>query len=502
MHAAERRSRPSAEDPRRVVEARRDLAEARVHRLQADREEAHHVGEDEAGRGAGEQQPEGPAERALERGHQGVVGPGEREQHAHRDHRARQRVAHRGQLGCHPHGGGAVQTARVGQQHREQGSHRGGGAREGAGVPEKRGEIRRDLPRADRGDRPPRELAHREQEREREHAHAGARRAGGPPPGEAHRLHPRPAPPALGEAGAAARVPLEQEQARGEEEQHAGELGGREAVEHPVPDPIDRLGEGAVAEARDGAEVGEGLHHREGHPCHQSRARHGHRDAEERAGARAPQHPGSLHGGGALLAKSHARQQVHIGIEDQRHHDHDPRVGADLGQPRAGAEPAAQRTLQRPRVFEEADEREADHVGRHGQRQDQRPFEHAAPGEAVVHDEPGESAPHHQGAGADSGQQQQGLAHQLEELGAPEMEPHVARGNRERGDHRRDGHREHRRDAHREPGPEGRRRRPPREHAAGGPYRHGRPTCSPPDPPASSQPPGTRRPPRCWCRPA
>ena len=55
-------------DPRRVVEARRDLAEARVHRLQAHREEAHHVGQDEAGRGAGEQQPERPAERALEQG--------------------------------------------------------------------------------------------------------------------------------------------------------------------------------------------------------------------------------------------------------------------------------------------------------------------------------------------------------------------------------------------------------------------------------------------------
>ena len=93
-------------DPRRVVEARRDLAEARVHRLQAHREEAHDVGEDEAGRRAGEEQAERAAEDALERGHQRVVGPGERQQHAHRDHRARQRVAHRGELGRHADHGG------------------------------------------------------------------------------------------------------------------------------------------------------------------------------------------------------------------------------------------------------------------------------------------------------------------------------------------------------------------------------------------------------------
>ena len=331
---------------------------------------------------------------------------------------------------------------------------------------------------------------------------AGAGRGGGPPPGEAHRLHHRPAPAALGEAGAATRVPLEQEQARREEEQHAGELGRRDAVEHPVPDPVDRLGERAVAEAGDGAEVRERLHHRESHAGDQRRARHGHRDAEERGAARPPQHPGDLDGGGALLAEGHARQQVHVGIEDQRHHHHDARVGADLGQPRAGADPAAQPALQRPRVLEQADEREADHVGRHGERQDQRPFEHAAPGEAMVHDEPGEPAPHHQGADADTDQQQHGLPHELEELGAPEMEPHVARGNREGGNDGRDGHREHRRDADREPGPEGRPRRPQREHAVGGPYRHRGLTCTPPGPPASSRPPGTRRPPRCWCRPA
>ncbi len=273
---------------------------------------------------------------------------------------------------------------------------------------EQREEVGRDATPAHRGEGPPRQLPHRQHEGRAEHRQA--HRGGGHRPEAPERLRLQGAarPAALDEPGPAARAVLEQEQRQGEEQQHARELGGRDPIEHAVPDAIDGLGQRAIAERRDGPEVGERFHHRERHPRREGGPRHRHRHREERGRARAAEGARDLHRGGALLAEGHPGQEVDVRVEDQGHHGDHPAVGAQLGQPGARAERAAQRALDRSRVLEETEEGEADDVGRHRERQDQRPLQHRAPGEAVEHHEPGEAAadqqrarPHPQrGAGA------------------------------------------------------------------------------------------------------
>ena len=282
---------------------------------------------------------------------------------------------------------------------------------------------------------------------------AGARRGGRPraPTGERQRHGRGAAPHPLREALPAARRPLEEDQREGEEQQHAGELGRRDALEHPVPDAIDRFGVGPVPEGRHGPEVGEGLHHRQRRAGDERRPGERERHAEECDEARAAEAPRGFQRRPALRAERRAGEEIDVRVVDEDHHQGDAAVRADLGQAQALAEGAAERGLHRAREVEETEEGEADDVGGHGERQDERPLEHRAAGEAMMDDEPGERGAEHQGAGPHAREKPHRIPGELDELGAPEVNPDLDGGAREGGEN---GERRGRR--------RGRRCRPPR----------------------------------------
>ena len=124
------RADAGAQGPRGVVQRGRDLQEARVQRLQAHREEADRVGEDEGRGRAGEDETDGVSEDPLPERRQPVIEAGEREQDAHRDHRPRHRVPHAGQARRHAHDRRRLQARGVHEREPERPRHHGGGGGE------------------------------------------------------------------------------------------------------------------------------------------------------------------------------------------------------------------------------------------------------------------------------------------------------------------------------------------------------------------------------------
>ena len=227
----------------------------------------------------------------------------------------------------------------------------------------------------------------------------------------------------LGEPGPPARQALQSEEAGGQDEEERRQLGGRRSVEHPVPHAIDRLRQGAKAKGGDGAEVGEGLHAR------QRRAR-GEGGARQRQGhAKQDRPPGPAQAARAfqelrrLLGERRPRERVHVGVVDERHHERDTPASPEIGEARAGAEPVAKRRLDRPRVLEEAEEDEADHVGRKRQGQDQRPLEDPPTRKLARHDEPREGRAEEEDSQAHRGDEPDRVEDQLRELRPPQMRP-------------------------------------------------------------------------------
>ena len=98
-------------------------------------------------------------------------------------------------------------------------------------------------------------------ERGAEDGEAGSGGGRGLPSGQGAGRHAGTTALVLGEARSAAERPLEGEEAEGEEQQEARNLGRRGSIEHAVPDTIDGLGERPVSERGDGAKICERFHH-------------------------------------------------------------------------------------------------------------------------------------------------------------------------------------------------------------------------------------------------
>ena len=271
-------------------------------------------------------------------------------------------------------------------------------------------------------------------------------------PAQGHRDHAESAPPALGEARPTAQRALHQHEPEREEQEHAGELGGGQAVEHPVPHAVDGLRQGAVAEGRDRSEVGERFHHGQRGPCHQGGARHGQGELTERAEASAAEAARRLQGRRALLGEGRPGQQVDVGIEHERHHRHHADIAAGIDA--AGeAEPVSQKALDGTGEVEEAEKGESDDVGGNGEGQDESPLEERPAREPIVDDEPGEGGPDEEAPQPHSGHQEDRVDEQLDELGAEEVGPHLHGGRHHRGHDRRDRHSQDGGDAERGDGP-------------------------------------------------
>jgi hypothetical protein len=140
-----------------------------------------------------------------------------------------------------------------------------------------------------------------------------------------------------------------------------------------------------------------------------------------------------------LFDEGGAGEQVDVGVEDERHHRHHAAIASGV-EANPEAQPVPEQCLDRTGKVEEAEKREPDHVGRHGERQDEGPLEKGAPGESIVDDQPGQRGPQDEAAQAHSDQQEDRVDKQLGELGAEEMSPDVDGGLGQRREHRRDRH--------------------------------------------------------------
>ena len=307
----------------RLVETPRDPGEARLDTLAPDGQEADEVGEQEPRYRAGDKQPGRGAGEPREPGRQRPVEPREREEHAHRDDRARERVPEAGQAGCAGHERRRLAPERVCEErgHRRHDERRDPG--EGEALDERAAEALRHVALPGRRDGPEGELADGQPEGEGQRAETqgrGGDRADAPE--REARRGPRQA-ARVGEPGAPARPTLECQEQAGQPEQDGRELGRGRAVEHAVPHAIDGLGQGPHAERRHGAEVGQRLHARERGAGGErgARERQGHPEEDGRPGPAEP--PRALEELRGLLGERRARQRVDIRVVDECHHERD-----------------------------------------------------------------------------------------------------------------------------------------------------------------------------------
>ena len=147
--------------------------------------------------------------------------------------------------------------------------------------------------------------------------------------------------------------------------------------EHSEPGAIDRGRERVVVEHRDGAEIGQRLHADKRDSRCDPRPRHRQRHAPTGRSATQAQRLRSFESATSLRQKCAAREQINVRIQRQRQHEHHAAGRTYRRQPARCAERLAQPALQRAGVVEKTDRDEGQHVGRNGQRQQQRPIEEA-----------------------------------------------------------------------------------------------------------------------------
>ena len=169
---------------------------------------------------------------------------------------------------------------------------------------------------------------------------------------------------------------LEADKTEHEQHQDGGQLGCRHGVVHAEPGAVDSGGEGADPEVLDRAEVGQGLHQRQGHAGDDGRPRQRHGDGEKTAPRSAAEAAAGLQHTDRLVEECCPRQQVDVGIEHQGEHRDGAPDGTDFREPvvtvaqvEGGADPVLERAadIQHPGIGV------GDDISRNGQRQQQRP---------------------------------------------------------------------------------------------------------------------------------
>ena len=193
------------------------------------------------------------------------------------------------------------------------------------------------------------------------------------------------------------------------------------------PGDIDRHRQRAHAEKLAGPDISQHLHHHQPqpNPDRRRRDRQGH-PAQQHAAGR-PQAARRLDCLRRLHQQRRPGAQIDIGIQREPHHqDRSPHRAdirqhqpADLGDPCNGP----QRRLHRPDRVQHVHIGVGDDIGRHRQRQQQRPFQPPPPGKAEPGHQPGGSNPgdrrHHGG----TGQQHRGLPQRIRQHIGGNMRP-------------------------------------------------------------------------------
>ena len=445
MDAAQDPRRRRAQGARGVVDVRGDADERRIDGVHRHREEPDEIGEDESGYSPGDDEAGGHAEDAAREIVDAVVDPGERQQGADGHHRPGDRVAQAGDAArgasdrpqAQPGGVGDDEGGRHGEERRQRGEEETGSG--------ERAESRV-RPAAPARDGPGGEPAGGQEESEGERRKAGGRRQARAPAGQAPGEDPTGPAGGVMVARAAPLPSLGGQHREHENQQHGGQLRGGPGVAEGEPRPVDAGREGVDAVIVDRAEVAQRLHERECDAAGERRPGERQGDAGEAAPRAAAQGAPNLKRADRLVQEGGAGEQIDVRVESQRE-DHDgPAERADVGEPVIAPRPAeglAQRRLHRPGIFEHAGIGVGDGPGGKRQRQQQRPLEDRAAGEAAHGAEPCGAGADDEGGESDAEKQPQRVRDIAGENGVDEMRPDIPRGKEEVGenddDRRRNG---------------------------------------------------------------
>ena len=394
MHPPEDAARSGPEAQRGGRDGRGDLLEARADGLVGRGEEPDHVGVEDAGHGAGDDQPGAS-------GHAGTlqcgVEGGEGQQDPDPDDGAGHRVPERGQLRREGDDAAPAHPDRVADAQGDGDARGGGDGRHQEAVGQVFGEARvgeegrigDDLP-----ERPDQQLSHGDEEPGGQGRHADRRRGPGGCAPQPFRLEALPASALLVVARPAPQRPLGGQHGHGEQEDEDGELSGGVEVEGALPDEVDAHGDGLHIEVLHRGEIGERLHHHQGQPCGQGRPGERQHHASQGLPARGSQGAGGVVRPRGLLDQRGARHQVDVRVQGERHHEDRSGQRADLGYPHVRPEDGPQERLHGAGDVEHGEEDEPEDVGRHGQRQDEQPHQQVAQREPVGGHEPRQASAH------------------------------------------------------------------------------------------------------------
>ncbi len=190
--------------------------------------------------------------------------------------------------------------------------------------------------------------------------------------------------------------------------------------------PVVKVWHGEVGHR---AVVGQGLHQRQRRAGGDRRPRQGQGHAEEAAPGAVTERSRHFQHAARPLQEGRACQHVHIGIEHEDEHDDRSAHAAHVGKPvfpGLPAECAAQPGLNRSDELQQIGIGVRHDIGRHGERQDQAPFEHAPPRKIVHHREPGRGDAAEKHAQQHARAQLEGIADVFGEHRLRQMGPDVA----------------------------------------------------------------------------
>ena len=274
-------------------------------------------------------------------------------------------------------------------------------------------------------DRPRHQPCRRRQEGRRDDATGNERRRPRRPAAQLHRLDAGALTARLAEAGTAAQHPLQTGCHHGEQEHDGGDLTGSVTIVGAAPDAEHADGHRLDVEVLHRGEIGQRLHGDDGRPGGDGRPEHRHDDATRRRRPGGAERPGDEVGGRRLVAQGGTGEQVHIRVQRQGQGENGARHRAHLGEPRITAQLVPPPHLDRAGHPEHRRGDEAENVTRHGEWQHQRPAQHAASGEVVGADQPGQSHPQPDRDHEHPDRQHERGDHLVRQPGLPLLAPHL-----------------------------------------------------------------------------
>ena len=239
--------------------------------------------------------------------------------------------------------------------------------------------------------------------------------------------------------GAAARHPLQRRDEKGEGQKPRRKLGRPGPVSERKPRRVDPRREGLDPEIGHGAEIGDGLHHRQQRSARNGRARHGKAHPPEGAPGGLPKGAGRKKGRGRLLQEGRPGKEVDIRVKDQRQHRRRAREGPDLGEPviaRAPSGQVPQRGLNDARVIKNIRVGVGQHIGREGKGQGKGDLEKPHAGKPRHGHKPGRAGSDRDGTERDQRHQCKGRAGVAQKDGLGEVAQRLGAAKKRRQEHR------------------------------------------------------------------